>query len=108
MRIFKIKRGAKAQRRLWGIIIPLCLCISVSQLFTACTPTPQNVTRTDAAAPIYPDYRDVTIPRNIAPLNFLLRAEGCEALEVSIRRTARGPGVPATTAASAAMAKKRR
>ena len=61
-------------------------------LFTACTPTPQNVARTDAEAPIYPDYRDVTIPRNIAPLNFLLRAEGCEALEVSIRRTGQGAG----------------
>ena len=61
-------------------------------LFTACTPTPQNVARTDAEAPIYPDYRDVTIPRNIAPLNFLLRAEGCEALEVSIRRTGDGAG----------------
>ena len=31
--------------------------------------------------PIYPDYCDVTIPENIAPLNFLLRAD-CEAIEV--------------------------
>ena len=31
--------------------------------------------------PLYPDYCDVTIPVNIAPLNFLLRAD-CEAVEV--------------------------
>ena len=31
--------------------------------------------------PIYPDYCVVTIPENIAPLNFLLRAD-CEAIEV--------------------------
>ena len=33
--------------------------------------------------PIYPDYCDVTIPVNIAPLNFLLR-EDCEAIQISI------------------------
>jgi hypothetical protein len=32
--------------------------------------------------PIYPDYCDVTIPQNIAPLNFLLRDGDCEAIEV--------------------------
>lgn len=35
----------------------------------------------DVLPPIYPDYCDVTIPENIAPLNFLLRAD-CEAIEV--------------------------
>ena len=34
-----------------------------------------------ALPPIYPDYCNVTIPENIAPLNFLLRAD-CEAIEV--------------------------
>jgi hypothetical protein len=34
---------------------------------------PGNVTVTDELPPIYPDYTDVTIPYNIAPLNFLLR-----------------------------------
>ena len=35
----------------------------------------------DTLPPIYPDYCDITIPENIAPLNFLLRAD-CEAIEV--------------------------
>ena len=58
----------------------LFLCIS-SLLFIACTPTPEHVQQTDMVAPIYPDYCDVTIPENIAPLNFLLRLP-CEALQV--------------------------
>ena len=53
-------------------------------LFTiSCTPMPEQVEQTDIPAPIYPDYRDVTIPTNIAPLNFLLR-EDCEALQVEV------------------------
>ena len=50
-------------------------------LFISCTPTPKDVATQDALPPIYPDYCDVTIPENIAPLNFLIR-EDCEAIEV--------------------------
>ena len=48
---------------------------------TSCTPTPKDVVMQDELPPIYPDYCDVTIPENISPLNFLLRAD-CEAIEV--------------------------
>ena len=50
-------------------------------LLSACTPTPENIQKSDLLPPLYPDYCDVTIPVNIAPLNFLLRAD-CEAVEV--------------------------
>jgi hypothetical protein len=50
-------------------------------LLSACTPTPEKVQKSDLLPPLYPDYCDVTIPVNIAPLNFLLRAD-CEAVEV--------------------------
>lgn len=33
---------------------------------------PKNAQHVDAQAPIYPDYCDVTVPLNIAPLNFML------------------------------------
>lgn len=46
-------------------------------ILAACTPTPENVLKSDDLPPIYPDYCDVTIPVNIAPLNFLV----CEAAE---------------------------
>ncbi|MBR5686903.1 MAG: PD40 domain-containing protein [Prevotella sp.] len=50
-------------------------------LLTACTPTPQDVKQSDQEADIYPDYKDVTIPVNIAPMNFLVR--DAEAVEVT-------------------------
>lgn len=62
------------------LIISLCLFISVFCI-TSCTPTPDNPTRINELPPIYPDYCNVTIPQNIAPLNFLLRGD-CEAIEV--------------------------
>ncbi len=48
----------------------------------SCTPTPKDVRQVDALPPIYPDYCEVTIPVNIAPLNFLINDDGCDALEV--------------------------
>jgi hypothetical protein len=50
-------------------------------VLASCTPTPENVQKSNEPPPIYPDYCDITIPENIAPLNFLLRAN-CEAIEV--------------------------
>ena len=47
----------------------------------ACSHAPKDVVELDTLPPIYPDYCNVTIPENIAPLNFLLRAD-CEAIEV--------------------------
>ena len=38
----------------------------------------------DMDAPIYPDYRDVTIPVNIAPLNFLVRDSLCQDVKVKV------------------------
>ena len=50
---------------------------------TACTSQPKQVTEVSEPAPIYPDYANVTIPYNIAPLNFLLRNE-VSALQVTV------------------------
>lgn len=59
------------------IYILLIIC-----LLEGCTPSPKDVDETDALPPIYPDYVGVTIPENIAPLNFLLR-DSCDALFVT-------------------------
>jgi len=52
--------------------------IALIVLLAACRERP--VSTTDAAPPIYPDYADVTIPVNMAPLNFMLTdsADGAE------------------------------
>ena len=47
----------------------------------SCTPHPEEVQKSQDLPPIYPDYTNVTIPVNIAPLNFLLRGD-YEAIEV--------------------------
>ncbi len=51
-------------------------------ILSACTPSPKNITEVDSLPDIYPDYIGVTVPYNIAPLNFLLR-DSCEALCVT-------------------------
>ena len=54
-------------------------------LLMACTQRPgDDVMVSDEPAPIYPDYTDVTIPANIAPLNFLVRDESCEAVQATV------------------------
>ena len=59
----------------------LVYLLTILTLCVACAPTPKDVQQSDQLPPIYPDYCEVTIPKNIAPLNFLLRAN-CEAIEV--------------------------
>ena len=59
-----------------NIIIVCCLLLIVF----SCTPTPHDVKQSEQEADIYPDYKDVTIPVNIAPLNFVVR--GADAVEV--------------------------
>lgn len=48
-------------------------------LLAACSPRPKDVEKSESLPPIYPDYAGVTIPENIAPLNFLLR-DSCDAV----------------------------
>ena len=53
--------------------------IAAFVLFAACKPeatVPQGAQAVKEEVRIYPDYRDVTIPPNIAPLNFLTENEG--------------------------------
>ena len=52
--------------------------ISLASLFLAvsCTGKPENAEPLAQAAPIFPDYKEVTIPVNIAPLDFSFTGEG--------------------------------
>ncbi len=51
----------------------------------ACAPRPEAVRPAEDTLVIYPDYQDVTIPCNIAPLNFLLRDERVDAVSVCVK-----------------------
>ena len=72
-------------------------------LLGSCSPTPRNAQTVNRLPQIYPDYTDVTIPPNIAPLNFML----CDSADAVTAATTRrcsmrtsGTGCCATTAAS--------
>ena len=54
----------------------ILLLLSVLALMTACGPqVPKNYTSSDKQPDIYPDYREVTVPVNIAPLTFEMNRE---------------------------------
>ena len=59
----------------------LCLVTAATLLMAACTPSPTHPQKSDELPPMYPDYTEVWIPCNIAPLNFLLRGS-YDAVEV--------------------------
>jgi len=52
-------------------------------LFSSCTIKPTNVENSSEVAPIFPDYTDITLPYNIAPLNFYIK-DKAEAYYVEI------------------------
>lgn len=58
--------------------------IGLGLLTTACTPTPSNVAEATSPLVIYPDYQDVTLPCNIAPLNFMTRDDEVDAIAVTV------------------------
>jgi len=47
--------------------------LCVLAVFTSCSHSPTGVTENKQFPPIYPDYTEVTVPVNIAPLNFMVR-----------------------------------
>lgn len=62
----------------------VCFYLIVLTSLLACVPQPEQVREVSVPAPIYPDYKNVTIPFNIAPLNFLFREE-VSAVQVCVR-----------------------
>lgn len=56
------------------------ICLLLLAAFISCTDSNVQISRELGQAPaIFPDYNGVTIPRNIAPLNFALTTSCCEA-----------------------------
>ena len=63
-----------------NLTLALYLC-----LFTTCSSkpgVPAAYTDAQQSVSIYPDYKDIIIPPNIAPLNFLVRSPGKEFVAV--------------------------
>ncbi len=62
-------------------IKPIYILLAVLLAFASCSDTPVNVTKVDKLPAIYPDYMGVTIPVDIAPLNFNVTGD-VEAVDV--------------------------
>lgn len=62
--------------------LSIFILTAILLLFAACSgpepAIPAQSTSVDEQADIYPDYRDIVVPPNIAPLNIMVRSEGTE------------------------------
>ncbi len=68
----------KKQKRILPILAGLAMLLS-------CSTSPENVVETDALPDIYPDYIGVTIPTDIAPLDFAMADDSVTAIDVTVR-----------------------
>ena len=59
-------------------------------VMAACSSRPVNVTDADALPAIYPDYVDVTIPEDIAPMNFGMADDAYTRMDVEVRGSQSG------------------
>ena len=75
--IFDEHRYENIYKLLWG-----CYCATAYML---ATPVQSLYSPADRLLVLYPEYQDVTIPYNVAPLNFLVRNEGVDAVCVSVK-----------------------
>lgn len=60
----------------------LYTALAAIALLAACAPTHEDARRVDTLPNMFPNYADVTIPVNMAPLNFLLRYSNISSVEV--------------------------
>lgn len=64
--------------------IYLFLLASVALLLTCCSPRPHDERQVNQLPRIYPDYVGVTIPAEIAPLNFAMTGTGWDRIDVTV------------------------
>ena len=65
------------------LFLSLCLCVSF--LVLSCGSNPEHPTIVDKLPAIYPDYIGVTIPADIAPLNFNFADEAIDRMDVTVK-----------------------
>lgn len=57
-------------------IIGIFILSAVLATVLSCSSRPEGAAALDEEAPVFPDYKEVTVPANIAPLNFSFLGEG--------------------------------
>lgn len=56
--------------------------VAALMLLASCAPTHENAEQVNYLPNMFPDYADITIPVNIAPLNFMVRDKDLQSMEV--------------------------
>ncbi len=64
----------------------ICLA-TIALLAAGCSSLPSDVRQTDQLPDIYPDYMEVTVPAQIAPLNFAMSDDDVTTIDVTIEDT---------------------
>jgi len=67
-----------------GICVQTQCIVFLFLLFTGCHHNHEGTIQSENYPSIYPDYINVTIPFNVAPLNFKMK-DKCQRIEVSIK-----------------------
>lgn len=67
-----------------SLAVGLTLCCAVSSLLTSCTTSVHDARQESVLPSIYPDYVGVTMPVNIAPLNFCMADEEAQLVDAVI------------------------
>ena len=62
------------KNRIYLLVLAACLLASCARQ----AEIPAESTPVNEAADIYPDYRDIVVPPNIAPIKFMVKSEGDE------------------------------
>ena len=69
---------------------PILLFALLTILFTGCHSYPTNVRHVDEVPAIWPDYTEVTIPTDVAPLNFAMADDDVVTVDVKVKGSKSG------------------
>ncbi len=79
------KRFQEVSRRGFRRVFKNSLFILMLIAFTACQVTPEDVRHVAQQPDIFPDYIGVTIPAEIAPMNFEMQDEDIELMDITVK-----------------------
>ena len=78
------------KQQILHLLLAPCLLLLASVVLLGCHSYPTDVKQVQQFPAIWPDYTEVTIPTNIAPLNFAMADDECETIDVTVKGSKTG------------------
>lgn len=78
------------KQQILHLLLAPCLLLLTSVVLLGCHSYPTDVKQVQQLPAIWPDYTKVTIPTNIAPLNFAMADDECETIDVTVKGSKTG------------------